>query len=138
LLVVGGPYGWPPLRVFFNAPAHGPGDVCVDISPQACTGAAYTESDIRRLPFGNREFGSAYSAHVLEHMPTAEDCAQAYRELHRVADEVFICVPEKASFFAWWVPGHHLWVREKAPGVLEVEERVSRLWVREAVTIYGR
>jgi hypothetical protein len=56
-------------------------------------------------------------------MPDAAGCQAAWSELHRVADVVFICVPPRASIFAWLVPDHHLWVRHIGDTVLEVEER---------------
>ena len=56
-------------------------------------------------------------------MPSAADCAQAYSELHRVADYVFVCLPPKSSILAWLSPAHHLWVKEVEEGTLEIEER---------------
>lgn len=126
LLVVGGPWGDNPFRKLAGISYHGHGDVCVDLAPYACEGASrFVQADIRDLPFANREFGSCFNSHILEHLPSAEDCAQAWRELHRVADTVFTCLPGKASIVAWLVPDHYLWVREVSPGVLLVEERVT-------------
>jgi hypothetical protein len=136
LLVVGGPSGsadaysdiaWvQPLvkaKAFFKVKAHGCGDVCVDIDPQACEGCNYVSADIMDLPFEDKEFGAVYCSHVLEHMPDAAGCQAAWSELHRVADVVFICVPPRSSIFAWLVPDHHLWVKHVGETVLEVEER---------------
>jgi len=135
-LVVGGPaqsddaysdVAWvQPLvkaKSFFNIQAHGCGDVCTDIDPRTCEGCNFIYGDITDLPFADKEFGSVLCAHVLEHMPDAETCQAAWRELHRVADTVFICVPPKSSIWAWFVPDHYLWVRHVGATVLEVEER---------------
>lgn len=58
-------------------------------------------------------------------MDTAEACAKAWSELHRVADSVFICVPAKTSIWAWFVRDHHLWVKDMGDGLLEVTERAT-------------
>jgi len=136
LLIAGGPAGsadaysdnpWVgPLaraKVYFGIKAHGCGDLCVDIDPHACDGCPFEAADITNLPFDNKEFGAVLSSHVLEHMADAATCQKAWKELHRVADVVFICVPPKSSIFAWLVPDHYLWVRHVGETTLEVEER---------------
>jgi len=126
LLVVGGPFGSAISGGLFGIKAHGCGDVCADLDARACKGCRWVPSDIRRLPFGHRQFGAAFCAHVLEHMPSAADCARAWAQLHRVADRVFVCVPGSDSLFAALVPDHHLWVRELDGSRLLVLERFRR------------
>lgn len=130
LLVVGGPMGSVtsnPLRqVFFPFPNHGCGAVCADIDPEACEGCPFfQQADIRALPFATGEFGAAFNSHILEHMPTIEDLAAAWSELHRVADHVVTCVPSKLAIYHWTHRDHHLWVTELGDGVLRVEERAT-------------
>lgn len=128
LLVIGGPWGSNPFRRLLNVPAHGWGDVCMDVDPTACAGCPrdcrVEVADVRDIPYPDRYFASVFCSHVLEHLPTIADCERAYRELHRVADTVFICVPSKQSILAWLIPTHHLWVKEAEYG-LEVEQRGS-------------
>ena len=125
MLVVGGPWGQSPWRALFGLKAHGCGDQCLDLDPIACNGCDFMPGDVRALPFERREFGAVFNSHVLEHLPSIDDCAQAWRELHRVADYVFTCLPSKRDVVAWLAPGHHLWVSERGPGVLRVQERGS-------------
>lgn len=125
LLVVGGPWGVNSIRQLFRLKAHGCGDMCSDIDPAACEGCPYTYGDIRHLPFADGEFGAVFCSHVLEHMPTPEDCAQAWEELNRVADHVFICLPGKDCIPAWLAPGHHLWVTQVDANTLHIEDRHS-------------
>lgn len=126
MLVVGGPWGDNPLRHLLRTRAHGYGDVCYDISRYACEGAlAAYQGDVRDMPFADKTFGAVLVSHVLEHMPTAEDCETAVRELARVADSVFVAGPSKQSIVAWLIPEHRLWVRQKG-GRLIIEER--NLW----------
>ena len=125
LLVVGGPWGTSGWRTLFGITAHGCGDTCTDIDPRACTGCDFTLGDVRDLPFGRRQFGAVLNSHVLEHLSSIDDCALAWRELHRVADYVFTCLPSKRSLAAWLAPGHHLWVSDRGSGVLGIEERGS-------------
>lgn len=123
LLVVGGPWGTNPLRRVFRVPSHECGDICLDINPAACEGCpALVEADIRQIPFGDGHFGAALASHVLEHLPTVEDCEQAIRELYRVADQVFVASPSKAHILSWLHPGHHLWIRQEEDGIF-VESR---------------
>lgn len=80
-------------------------------------------ADIRKLPFSDKHFGSSYCSHVLEHMPSAQDLAAAWSELHRVADAVYICVPSRASIWAHLVPDHYLWLKQLSYDVLDCLER---------------
>lgn len=118
LLVVGGPYGSGIGGQIFHFKAHGCGDVCLDLNADSCDGCPTTVADVREIPFGDAYFGAVYVSHVLEHLPTVEDAAQAVNELYRVADEVFVVSPPKSSIYAWLYPGHHLWVSQDAHGIL--------------------
>lgn len=121
LLVAGGPWGDAGIRRLLNWPGHPHGDVCLDLDPNACGLDHFILGDVRDIPFPDGWFGAVYCSHVLEHLPTAADCELAVSELHRVADEVFVCVPGRASVIAWLAPQHHLWVT--------VED--GRVWAEE-------
>lgn len=110
LLVAGGPWGGASFRRALNWQAHGHGDVCLDLKSEACGESHFVFGDVRDIPFPNGHFGAAFCSHVLEHLPTPEDCWDAVAELQRVADEVFICVPGKGGLLAWFAPEHRLWV----------------------------
>jgi len=112
-LVVGGPWGMNPLRVALGIPAHGCGDVCLDTDAEACHGCNTIEADVRAIPFPDAHFGAVICPHVLEHMRTVVDAAQAAQELYRVADKVWILSPSKAYLMAWLHPDHYLWVRQE-------------------------
>ena len=126
LLVVGGPWGGSQWRRFAKFPAHGCGDVCLDMDSRSCEGCNFQEGDIRDMPFQDKEFGAAFCSHVLEHMHTGEDCAHAWWELNRVADTVFVCLPGKDTISGWMAPDHHLWVSNLGSGVLKIQERKGR------------
>jgi len=119
LLVAGGPLGSRFTGKVFAFRAHGCGDTCVDIDPTSCTGCEFVPGSITELPFAEKEFGAVFCSHVLEHMPTADACQEAWSELHRVADYVFICLPTKKSIAAWLEPDHHLWVEQVGEGTLK-------------------
>lgn len=123
LVVVGGPFGDNPVRQGLHIAAHGAGDVCVDLSKGACPVDHYTPGDVTNLPFYNKQFGAVFCSHVLEHMSDIPMCHQAWRELHRVADTVFLCVPSKLELIAWFIPDHHLWVQQVGLYTLLVEDR---------------
>ena len=114
LLVVGGPWGGRPARRWFNKPAHGAGDVCLDIGRRAIDGHPYgVVADVTHIPFSDKSFGSAFISHVLEHLPTTNEAKQALSELNRVAEAVFIVCPSRQSFVGWVIRDHHLWVWQK-------------------------
>jgi membrane protein DedA with SNARE-associated domain len=109
--LVGNPWGVKPFRRFFNKPAHGSGDICLDIDRQALMGQpGAVVGTITHLPFADKTFGAAFFSHVLEHLPTADAAKQALEEMKRVADSVFIAYPSKQSIAGWIVRDHHLWV----------------------------
>ena len=129
LLVVGGPWGNAGLRRALNWPNHGHGDVCLDLEPAACGEPHFVHGDVRKIPFPAGFFGAAFCSHVLEHLPTPEDCATAVAELHRVADEVFLCVPGRGTIIAWLAPEHHLWVDLREGDVSSQPMRPGRVTV---------
>ena len=89
LLVVGGPYGGGIIRRTFRFKAHGYGDVCTDIDPEACEGAPeVVVADIQDLPFEDKEFGAVFVGHVFNHLEPAERDL-AWDEVTRVADSVY-------------------------------------------------
>ncbi len=111
LLVVGGPWGIRRARRLLNKPAHGNGDICIDIDPRALEGhPSPVVANVTHMPFEDKAFGAVFVSHVLEHLPTTEDAKQALEELNRVADKVFIVYPSRTSIGGWLTPGHHLWV----------------------------
>lgn len=114
LLVVGGPWGAKPARRWLNKPAHGEGDVCVDIDPRAIYGHPVgAVASVTHIPFGDGVFGAAFASHLLEHLPSTADARLALEELHRVADRVFIVYPSRQSAGGWLVPEHRIWVWQK-------------------------
>lgn len=78
------------------------------------------------MPFDQKEMGAVLCSHVLEHMPDLLSLSQAWSELHRVAESVFICVPTKASVFVWIHPDHHLWVSQVGATILYAEDRHTK------------
>ncbi len=111
LLVVGGPWGSKPARRWLNKPAHGPGDVCLDIDPRAIHDhPAGVVASATHIPFRDGAFGAAFASHLLEHLPTTHEACRALEELHRVAGRVFIVYPSRQSIGGWVVPEHRLWV----------------------------
>ena len=53
---------------------------------------------------GTKIAGAAFCSHVIEHV---DDPEKAMKELHRVADSVFVCTPE------WWDPTTYFWPGHK-------------------------
>lgn len=101
------------------------GDVCLDIDAArlaVCKSDYPVLGDVRSIPYSGGYFGAALVSHVLEHLVAPADVAVALVELQRVADEVYIVGPSKASFLAWVHPEHRLWVSSQN-GALMVEQR---------------
>jgi membrane protein DedA with SNARE-associated domain len=114
LLVVGGPWGVKPVRRWFNKPAHGDGDVCLDIDRRAIAGhRCAVVASCTNIPFADKTFGAVFSSHVLEHMPTTSMAKQALEEMERVARAVFIAYPSRQSIPARIMRDHHLWIWQK-------------------------
>ena len=113
LLVVGRPKG-----------RHGCGDVTLDIAPKGeCP--CEVQGDVRNMHmFSDKQFGSAFCSHVLEHLPP-EDVDKAIGELTRVAHYAVILYPSKYSLIARFHPDHKLrslqilWSKNPL-GVLEI------------------
>ena len=115
LLVVGGPWGCRPVtRHFFKKPAHGGGDVCLDINAEALTGhPAPVVASVTDIPFADNTFGAVFISHVMEHLPTVAAAEKALNEMNRVADAVYIVYPSRQSIPGWMIRDHHLWVWQK-------------------------
>ncbi|HEY54908.1 MAG TPA: class I SAM-dependent methyltransferase [Dehalococcoidia bacterium] len=114
LLIAGGPWGVTKTRRRLNKPAHGSGDVCLDIDRRALGDHPRgVVASVTHIPFSDKCFGAAFASHLLEHLPTVADGKQALEELNRVAEAVFIVSPSRQSFSGWLTRGHHLWVWQK-------------------------
>ena len=114
LLVAGGPWGVTRTRRRLNKPAHGNGDVCLDIDRRAFWDHPKgVMASVTHIPFSDKCFGAAFACHLLEHLPTVDDARQALDELNRVAEAVFIVSPSRQSIAGWVMPEHHLWVWQK-------------------------
>ncbi|MFH1639573.1 MAG: methyltransferase domain-containing protein [Chloroflexota bacterium] len=135
LLIAGGPWGIKPYRYWLKKPAHGNGDVCLDIDRRALRDhPCGVVADITRIPFAGKSFGAAFASHIMEHLNTTEDARKALDELSRVAERVFIVAPSRQSVTAWVKSEHHLWVWQKdnviyleqrgSPGQKEIEEYI--------------
>lgn len=111
LLVAGGPWGGKRARRWFNKPAHGEGDVCLDIDRRAIDGhPCAVIASVTRIPFADGAFGAVFASHLLEHLPSVHDARRALDELNRVAEAVYIVYPSRQSIAGWIIPEHHLWV----------------------------
>ena len=115
MLVVGAP------KKYFNN--HQGGDVTIDLDPNINALCDYEIADVRDLPYSNKQFGSAFCSHVLEHL-TADDAVQALREMHRVADKTFVVSPHRISLFAKLHPEHRSWIIATGDGYI-IEDRAS-------------
>lgn len=114
LLVVGGPWGIKSFRRMLNKPAHGNGDVCLDIDRRAIEGhPCAVVASCTDIPFDDKTFGAVFSSHVLEHMPTTDAAKHALLEMGRVADASFIAYPSRQSIAAWIIRDHHIWIWQK-------------------------
>lgn len=123
LLVAGGPWSNRKIRRWLNMPAHGDGDVCLDLERQALGGHPYgVIADVTQIPFCDKVFGAAFASHLLEHLPTIDHAKRALSELNRVAEAVFVAYPSRQSVGAWLHRGHSLWVWQKGNS-LYLEQR---------------
>jgi hypothetical protein len=114
LLVVGGPWGAKRARHLLKKPAHGSGDVCLDVDRNAIDGHPNgVIADVRHIPFSRKSFGAAFASHLLEHLPSTEDAKKALTELSMVAEAVYIASPSRQSIAGWVIPNHRLWVWRK-------------------------
>ncbi|OGN90615.1 MAG: hypothetical protein A2Z70_00125 [Chloroflexi bacterium RBG_13_48_17] len=118
MLVAGGPWSDRGIRRRLNIPAHGGGDVCLDIERRAFDGhPCGVLADVTHIPFSNKAFGAVFASHLLEHLPSIPSANEALDELNRVAEEVFLVYPSRQSVGAWLHPGHHLWVWQKGNAI---------------------
>lgn len=119
LLVIGGPWGVKAFRRLLNKPAHGVGDVCIDIDRRALGSHPYAiVASCTDIPFNDKAFGAVFSSHVLEHMPTTQAAKQALAEMNRVAGSVFIAYLSRQSIAAWIIRDHHIWIWQKGERTL--------------------
>ena len=126
LLVIGGPWGVKSFRRLLNKPAHGNGDVCLDIDRRALGNhPCAVVASCTDIPFSDNAFGALFSSHVLEHMPTTKVAEQALAEMNRVAGSVFIAYPSRQSIAAWIIRDHHIWVWQKGGRTL-LKQRKNR------------
>ena len=135
LLIAGGPWGVKPYRYWLRMPAHGNGDVCLDIDRRALRGHPYAVvADITSIPFKDKSFGAVFASHILEHLPTVQDAESALNELKRVADGVFIVYPSKQSILAWVKLEHHLWLWQEGNAMcLEQRGKPAGMPVRKCI-----
>ena len=111
LLIAGGPWGAKQIRHWLNMPAHGGGDVCLDIDRNAIGNHPNgVIANVANIPFSDKSFGAAFASHLLEHMASIDEANKALAELNRIAEAVFIAYPFKQSIAGWLTPDHHLWV----------------------------
>lgn len=83
--------------------------------------------DIHQLPFPDKYFGAVIASHVVEHV---DDPHRAMRELHRVADSVFVIVPK------WWAP--HTWLHPGHQWFFDDNGQRLGLWAPEPHLGSGR
>ena len=127
LLVIGGPWGVKSYRRLLDKPAHGDGDVCLDIDRRALEGhPCAVVASCTDIPFSDKSFGAVFSSHVLEHMPTTQMAEQSLAEMNRVAGSVFIAYPSRQSIAAWIIRDHHIWVWQKGGRTL-LKQRKDRV-----------
>jgi hypothetical protein len=124
LLVVGRPGSG--LRIY------GCGDVTLDLDPgvlRDCPRSGMV-ADVRRLPFDTGQFGAAFCSHVLDCLPGPEDVLQAYQELRRVADEVYVCSTSPQNvIWRWLSPEVSTWVSAQDGRIVAKAHPRVRRWI---------
>lgn len=94
------------------------GDVNCDIAGAGeCAPDHVCYCDAHNIPYSDKHFGAVIASHVLEHV---DDPALVLREMHRVADEVFVVVPR------WW--GIHTWIQPEHRWYVTKDFRFLPLW----------
>jgi hypothetical protein len=132
LLVAGGPWSNRGIRRWLNMPAHGDGDVCLDIERRAFEGHPRgLVADVTQIPFSDKAFGAVFASHLLEHLPSVYSANRALDELSRVADRIFIVYPSRQSVGAWLHRGHHLWVWQK-DDIIYIKQRTNSTGEKDA------
>jgi hypothetical protein len=123
LLVAGGPWSNTGIRRWLNLPAHGGGDVCLDIACRAFQGHPRgLMADVTQIPFNDKAFGAVFASHLMEHLPSISSANRALDELNRVSEAVFIVCPSRQSVGAWLHRGHHLWVWQQG-NIVYIKQR---------------
>jgi len=111
LFIAGGPWGTKQIRHWLKVPAHGSGDVCLDIERCAIGNhPCGVIASVTHIPFSDKSFGAAFASHLLEHLPDIDYAEKALSELNRVAEAVFIAYPSMQSIAGWIHRDHHLWI----------------------------
>jgi ubiquinone/menaquinone biosynthesis C-methylase UbiE len=87
------------------------GDVNMDVASNeaVCTIENVCYGDIETIPFDDKQFGSCFASHVLEHTDNPD---LALQEMNRVADEVFVVVPPWYCPHTWLHPGHKWFISQ--------------------------
>lgn len=138
LLVCSGPWGNHRVRHLLNMPAHGNGDICLDIDRNAIDG--YPNSviaDVTKIPFSDDSFGAVFTSHLLEHLSNIDEAKQALGELNRIAEAVFIASPSRQSIAAWLHPNHRLWVWQEGKTIHLKQRGSSENNDEEKYTVKG-
>ncbi len=136
LLVAGGPWGNQRIRHLLKKPAHGDGDVCLDIDRNAIDGHPNAVvASVTHIPFADKSFGAAFASHLLEHLPTTIEAKQALDELNRTAEAVFIVAPSRQSIIGWLHPDHHLWVWQNGKTTYFKQRGKSGMKQKEEYTV---
>ncbi len=136
LLIAGGPWGTKRIRHWLRMPAHGNGDVCLDI--ERCAIGNHPRgiiADVTHIPFLDKSFGAAFASHLLEHLPDTDSAERALAELSRVAEAVFIVYPSRQSIAAWVKQEHHLWVWQSGNATYLKQRGKSSGKIKERVII---
>lgn len=97
------------------------GDVNVDIAADRSIPPGrgrVSFGDAHSLPYPDKHFGSLIASHVLEHM---DDPDKALREFHRVADKVYVIVPQWWCPHTWLHPGHQWFITDNG-------QNKTKLW----------
>lgn len=68
----------------------------------------FVEADVRSLPLPDGTFDVAYSAHMIYHVPTAEDQRRALREMARVVRPGGVLAVVMSQPYPWLFPGRCL------------------------------
>ena len=88
------------------------GDVNADIVERSVGNFVMIEPSPAHLPFPPKLFGAVVCSHVIEHVPDPEVLR---RDLERVADRVFMVMPNPLFLWTWLWPDHKwIFIGEKA------------------------
>jgi len=136
LLIAGGPYGNQLIRRLLKIPAHGNGDICLDIDRNAIEGHPNPViASVTNIPFSDKTFGAAFASHLLEHLPTTGDARQALTELNRTAEAFFIASPSRQSISGWLHPGHHIWIWQNGKTTYFIQRGKANMKRQEEYTV---